>query len=145
MPEHGAHVTYAPHAPPVVVFDGVCVLCSRWVHFLLRRDRAGVLHFAAMQGDSGRALLRDAGLDPDDPVSFLFVRDGRATTDSDALIAVLSMLGVPWRLAAGALQGVPRGWRDAAYRRLARSRYRWFGRREACLVPPPEVRARFLP
>ncbi len=123
----------------------MCVVCSRWVRFLLRHDRRAHLHFAAMQGDTGRALLRDAGLDADDPVSFLFLREGRATTDSEALAAVLEALGGAWRWPARLLRALPRSVRDAAYRTLARNRYRWFGRRTTCLVPDDAVRARFLP
>lgn len=128
----------------VVVFDGVCVLCGGWVRFLLRRDRAGVFRFAAMQDETGRRLLETNGLDPDDPVSFLLVEAGGVHTDSDAVAAVLARLGGAWRVAAAALRAVPRALRDPAYRWLARNRYRWFGRREACLVPDPAQRRRFL-
>ncbi len=129
----------------IVVFDGVCVLCSGWVRFLLRHDRRAQLQFAAMQGETGRALLRGAGLDAGDPVSFLFLRDGQAHTDSDALATVLETLGGAWRLPAGLLRALPRRMRDAAYRALARNRYRLFGRRATCLVPDDAMRARFLP
>ncbi|MCD9027011.1 thiol-disulfide oxidoreductase DCC family protein [Luteimonas sp. BDR2-5] len=132
-----------PATPEVIVFDGVCVLCSGWVRFLLRRDRRGRYRFAAMQAPAGRALLQAHGLDPDDPVSFLLVGPAGARRDSDAVIAVLAGLGGPWR-AAGALRLLPRGLRDAGYRWLARNRYRWFGRRAACLLPPADARDRFL-
>lgn len=98
----------------VVVFDGVCALCNRWVRFLLRFDRRERYRFAAMQGQKGSAMLR-----------------------------VLAGLGGAWRL-AGVLRLVPRGWRDAAYRALARNRYRWFGRHDTCHLPAPEQAARFL-
>jgi len=128
---------------PVIVFDGVCALCSRWVRFLLRFDRAGRYRFAAMQGAHGRRLLSAHGLDPDDPMSFLLLEDGRALTDSDAILRVLAGLGGPWRLATSA-RLLPRRWRDAAYRALARNRYRWFGRHDACYLPTPAQAARFL-
>lgn len=132
----------APRA--VVVFDGACVLCARGLRFLLRHDRGGVLRYAAMQGVAGRALLDAAALDADDPRSFLFVRDGAALTDGDAVLAVLSTLGGRWALLARGLGIAPRPLRDAAYRMVARSRYRWFGRRDACVVPEDGVRGRFL-
>lgn len=135
-------------AGAVIVFDGVCVLCNGWVRFLLRRDRRRRYRFAAMQGVAGRALLARNGLDPDDPLSFLLIeydRDPspRVSTDSLAIVRVLSGLGGAWRVVRLALL-LPSRVRDPAYRLLARHRYRLFGRRAACSVPSPEEAARFL-
>jgi len=130
-------------AGAVIVFDGVCTLCNRWVRFLLRFDHAGRYRFAAMQGANGRRLLALHGLDRDDPASFLLLEDGRAWSGSDAIVRVLRGLGGGWRAAAWA-SALPRSWRDAGYRALARNRYRWFGRRDACYLPPPEQAWRFL-
>jgi len=127
----------------IVVFDGVCLLCSRWVRFILRHDRTGLYRFAAMQSERGRALLAAHGLDPDDPNSLLLLRNGKAWTDSDAILRVLAGFGGAWR-AALALRAIPRLLRDPAYRWLARNRYRWFGRSEACWLPEPEHAQRFL-
>jgi predicted DCC family thiol-disulfide oxidoreductase YuxK len=127
----------------IIVFDGVCVLCSGWVRFLLPRDRAGRFRFATMQSDAGRRLLAQHGLDPEDPVSFLLVEGDRAYTDSGALLRILCRLGGWWR-STGIFYAVPRFLRDALYRWVARRRYRWFGRREACFVPTPETASRFL-
>ncbi|MDR7191755.1 thiol-disulfide oxidoreductase DCC family protein [Luteimonas terrae] len=132
-----------PHKGPIVVFDGVCALCSGWVRFLLRHDRRARFHFAAMQETVGHDLLVEHGIDPADPVSFLLVDGDAAWHDSDGVIEVLRRLGGVWR-AAVLLRMVPRALRDPAYRLLARNRYRVFGRRETCMVPPAEVRARFL-
>lgn len=132
-----------PSAEPVIVFDGVCALCSRWVRFLLRFDRRGRYRFAAMQGAQGRALLQAHGLDPEDPTSFLLLDAGRAWTDTDAIIRVLTGLGGAWRL-LGVLRWVPRRLRDPAYRALARNRYRWFGRHDTCFLPTAAQAARFL-
>lgn len=134
----------AARGGPVIVFDGVCLLCSRSVRFVLRHDRAGRFRFATQQGATGQALLRRHGLDPGDPPSFLLVEDGRGHVDSDAVLRVLSGLGGIWRLGA-LLRAIPRPLRDAAYRQVARNRLRWFGRAEQCLLPTPETRARFLP
>ncbi|WP_421575174.1 thiol-disulfide oxidoreductase DCC family protein [Stenotrophomonas maltophilia] len=130
-------------AEPVIVFDGVCALCSRWVRFVLRFDTRGRYRFAAMQGAQGRALLQAHGLDPEDPTSFLLLDAGRAWTDTDAIIRVLTGLGGAWRL-LGVLRWVPRGLRDHGYRALARNRYRWFGRHDTCFLPTPEQAVRFL-
>ncbi len=127
---------------PVIVFDGICVLCNGWVRFLLKHDRAGRYRFAAMQSDAGRALLAGHGLDPDDPASFLMVDGAQAWTGSDAIRRVLMGLGGVWRL-AGVIALVPRVVRDPLYRWIARNRYRLFGT-TACRVPTDEERARFL-
>ncbi|MBH1367838.1 MULTISPECIES: thiol-disulfide oxidoreductase DCC family protein [Stenotrophomonas] len=127
----------------VIVFDGVCALCNRWVRFLLRFDRKGRYRFAAMQGQQGSAMLRAHGLDPQDPMSFLLLDAQGTWTDTDAILRVLAGLGGGWRL-SGVLKVLPRGLRDAAYRALARNRYRWFGRHDACHLPAPEQAARFL-
>ncbi|VXA98601.1 conserved hypothetical protein [Luteimonas sp. 9C] len=133
----------ASHDGPIVVFDGVCALCSGWVRFLLRHDRRAGFRFAAMQDRVGHDLLLAHGIDPADPVSFLLVDGDAAWHDSDGVIEVLRRLGRHWR-AAALLRLVPRALRDPAYRLLARNRYRVFGRRETCMVPPAEMRARFL-
>ncbi len=131
-----------PDDGPVIVFDGVCVLCNGWVRFLLKHDRVGRYRFAAMQTDAGRALLATHGLDPDDPASFLLVDGPQAWTDSDAIRRVLTGLGGVWRL-AGVIALVPRVVRDPLYRWVARNRYAWFGT-TACRMPTDEERARFL-
>lgn len=127
----------------VIVSDGVCVLCNGWVRFLLHHDRKQRYRFAAMQADSGRALLVQHGLDPRDPMSFLLVEDGRAWTDTDAIRRVLAGLGGIWRV-VHLVALVPRPLRDRLYRVVARNRYRWFGRHDRCHVPSPAERSRFL-
>jgi predicted DCC family thiol-disulfide oxidoreductase YuxK len=129
---------------PVIVFDGVCVLCSRWVDFILRHDRAGRFRLAAMQGQHGRALLIAHGLSPDDPVSFLLVDGGQGYSDTDAIARVLRQLGVRWRWVAAVLRVIPRVVRDPVYRWVARNRYRMFGRRDQCRLPEAEQAWRFI-
>jgi predicted DCC family thiol-disulfide oxidoreductase YuxK len=127
---------------PIIVFDGICVLCNGWVRFLLRHDRTGRYRFAAMQSPGGRALLSAHGLDADDPASFLLVEDGRAWTDSDAIRRVLVGLGGIWRMAA-LIALVPRVVRDPIYRAIARNRYRWFGT-TVCHLPSEAQTGRFV-
>lgn len=129
---------------PVIVFDGVCVLCSRWVDFVLRHDRQGRFRLAAMQGARGRALLLEHGLSPDDPSSFLLVQDGRGYRDTDAIARVLRQLGGPWRLAGTALHATPKALGDPLYRWIARHRYRLFGQRAQCRLPAPDDAWRFI-
>ncbi|CAJ0898102.1 hypothetical protein R20233_04215 [Ralstonia sp. LMG 32965] len=127
----------------IVAYDAHCLLCSGSIQFLLRQDRQGVLHFASMQGKTGRRLLAQAGVNPNDVDTVLFVRDGQAWRESAAVLRILHVLGWPWRLAwIGWL--IPAALRDAVYRRVARNRYRWFGRSDTCILPPAGTAQRFL-
>ena len=128
---------------PIIVFDAECVLCSGNANFILRHDRRGRFRLAAQQSEPGAALYRRFGIDPADPETMIVVSGGRAIRESDAVFAILSGLGWPWRLGcAGRL--VPRRLRDALYRLIARNRYRLFGRRRTCWMPTPAQRERVL-
>jgi predicted DCC family thiol-disulfide oxidoreductase YuxK len=128
---------------PVILYDGVCVLCSRVVRFVIRHDPAARLRFASVQSGPGRRLLARHGLPLEGWDSFVLVEGGAAHLRSDAFLRIVPRLSGPWPvLALGRL--VPAALRDRVYDRIARDRYRLFGRRETCLVPTPEVRARFL-
>jgi predicted DCC family thiol-disulfide oxidoreductase YuxK len=128
---------------PVILYDGLCVLCSRVVRFVIRHDRAARFRFASVQSGPGRRLLARHGLPLEGWDSFVLVEGGAAHLRSDAFLRIVPRLSGPWPvLALGRL--IPAALRDRAYDRIARDRYRLFGRRETCLVPTPEVRARFL-
>ena len=127
----------------VVVFDSLCPLCSANARFILRRDRRRTFRLASVQSDAGRALYARFGLDADDPDTMLVVEGERLHRDSDAVLAIARGLGAPWS-AAAAFRFVPRAMRDGAYRWIARNRYRLFGRRETCWLPPPDYRDRLL-
>ena len=131
-------------ADSIIVFDGVCVLCSRWVDFVLRRDPQGRYKFAAMQTASGRDLLVRHGIDPDDPLSFLLLEGKHGYTDTDAIVRILRSCGSGWKFVALLVAIVPRFIRDPMYRWIARHRYRIFGRRSACRVPTADFADRFL-
>lgn len=129
--------------PHVIVFDGVCNLCNAAVAFVIRHDASARFHFLSIQSDLGRELYTRLGHDPDQPGTLLLVTDDRVLDRSDAALGIARHLGLPWRFLAAA-RILPRSWRDFIYDRVARSRYRLFGRRAACLVPTPALRARFL-
>jgi predicted DCC family thiol-disulfide oxidoreductase YuxK len=131
-------------ADRIIVFDGVCVLCSHWVGFVLRRDRQGQYKFAAMQTPIGRDLLIAHGIDPGDPLSFLLLEGAAGCTDTDAIIRILRSFGRGWKLLALLVSIVPRFIRDPLYRWGARHRYQLFGQRSTCIVPAPDVADRFL-
>ncbi|RZK56319.1 MAG: thiol-disulfide oxidoreductase DCC family protein [Hymenobacter sp.] len=133
-------------APAIILFDGVCNLCHGFVQFVVRHDAPGRFHFAALQSEAGQALLQASGQSvptSPDPESVVLIADGQVYTHSTAVLRIVGQLGGIWQLAAvGWL--LPRTWRDALYRYVARHRYRWFGQQESCLLPTPELRSRFL-
>jgi predicted DCC family thiol-disulfide oxidoreductase YuxK len=133
-----------PAGSSTILFDGVCNLCHGLVQFIIARDPHARFRFASLQSEAGQRLMPGGvNPDPDNPDSVVLLEDGRAYTHSDAILRILRHLGGPWRLlAVGAV--LPRALRDAAYRFVARNRYRWFGRQNECWLPTPELKARFL-
>jgi predicted DCC family thiol-disulfide oxidoreductase YuxK len=118
----------------VVVFDGICNVCSGWVRFLERHRIEPPFQLLPMQSEKGKQLLTQYGIDPEDPTTFLVLDQGRQFTQSDGAIHIIAALGGIWSLFAAA-RVVPKPWRDSLYRLLARNRYRWFGRRPTCYLP----------
>ena len=130
---------------PVVLVDGVCNLCNGWVNFLVDRDPRRVLRFASLQSGAARRLLAAAGW-PGDPAALdgvLLVEGSIVFERSTAVLRTLGHLRGRWGWLA-ALERVPVGVRDTLYRWIAARRYAWFGRTEACRIPTPELRDRFL-
>jgi predicted DCC family thiol-disulfide oxidoreductase YuxK len=126
----------------LILFDGVCVLCSRWVEFVIARDPIGRFRFVAIQTAPGRELAQRFGIDADNPETNAVVSGGRAYFKLESALVVLAELpGWRWTRAAYLL---PRAARNFLYDRIARNRYRVFGRRETCLVPTPNVMRRFI-
>jgi predicted DCC family thiol-disulfide oxidoreductase YuxK len=119
----------------IVVFDGHCFLCSGWARFLHQHRIEPPFRLLAMQSAAGRELLSENGIDPDDPTTFLVLDRGRRLTESDAAIHIVSSLGGPWRLVEVA-RVLPARLRNVIYRFIARNRFRLFGRRATCYLPP---------
>jgi predicted DCC family thiol-disulfide oxidoreductase YuxK len=114
----------------IILYDGVCVLCSGWMRFVLRRDRQKLFRFTPIQSDYGRALAQGLGINPDDPDTNAAVWGKIAYRRSDAALRVVSLLpGWGW---VKALYLVPRPARDLIYRLIARNRYRLWGRHASC-------------
>lgn len=133
-----------PGEHPIVLFDGVCHLCEGVVRFAIARDPAARFRFAPLQSPLGRALLERHGLDPDALDAVVLVDGDGAHERSTAALRLARGLAAPWRWLAPPLLWLPRRLRDAVYDWIAHHRYRWFGRRDECLMPTPEIRARFL-
>lgn len=132
-----------PGAAPVVVFDGDCVLCSRFFRFVLRHDGARRFRFVLAQSRLGQALYSELNLPRDDFETNLVFARGRLFTHADAFAAAMGELGWPWRICA-AILWAPRWPKTPLYLTVARNRYRVFGRHDSCLVPDRDLRARFL-
>ncbi|HKI02162.1 MAG TPA: thiol-disulfide oxidoreductase DCC family protein [Thermoanaerobaculia bacterium] len=128
---------------PVVLFDGVCNLCNGAVQFIIRHDPEARFRFASLQSPVGERLRGELGIDGQALDSVILVADGRWYQESDAVLRIARGLGGLWRV-VGISRLVPRSLRDRVYRFIARNRYRWFGKVEACWVPTPELRTRFL-
>jgi predicted DCC family thiol-disulfide oxidoreductase YuxK len=132
---------------PVLLYDGVCGFCNKTVQMILDRDRRGRMRFAALQSDYGQAIVaRHPELQGVDSVVYVeWAADGRESVHvrSEAALKVASYLGGFWKVFLAA-RLVPRRLRDYLYDLFARNRYRFFGKYDTCMLPPPEVRARFL-
>ena len=126
-----------------ILFDGVCNLCNGFVQFIIARDPGAHFRFAALSSPAASDMLRQARVASPLPDSLVLIEDGRAYFRSDAALRIARRLPWPWRLAPG-LAIVPRFLRDRVYDWVAAHRYRWFGRRDVCMVPTPELRGRFL-
>ena len=128
---------------PIIFFDGVCVMCNRFVDLLLRVDRRGLFRFAPLQGETAKAMLPPQGDDPK-TWSVLYLDERGLHDQSDASLQVYRRLGGFWWLLS-LVRVVPRFVRNPVYRMIARNRYRVFGKRSTCRVPTEAERARFLP
>ena len=127
-----------------LIFDTDCVLCSGMVHFVLRHERAPDIRFVSAWSETGLRLAAEHDLTRADlNETFLVVEDGRGFTKSDAAFVVARRLKAPWSW-LGALRFVPRLLRDAVYGAVARRRYRWFGHKAQCFLPPAAMKDRFV-
>lgn len=130
-------------ANPVVFFDGVCNLCNGAVQFIIKRDRKAYFRFAALQSTAGQRALRKFGLPADHFDSFLLMENNRLYSQSAAALRVCRGLDGFWKLLYVFII-VPPIIRDFFYRIIAGNRYRWFGRRESCMMPTADLQGRFL-
>ena len=133
----------APDEPyGLILFDGVCVFCSRWVRFVIDHDPGRRFRFLPIQSEAGRALAVRYGIDPEAPQTNAVILNGRIHFKSDAALTVLGAL--PKTRVLAVLRAAPRLLRDPVYDLIAKNRYAIFGRTDACMVPSPGDRERFL-
>ena len=128
--------------PPVILFDGICELCNSVVMFVIRRDPGARFRFAQLQSEAGQALCRE-NLLAEELGSFVLIADRKVYTRSDAALQLARRLPGLWPLLFAGIV-IPRTLRDRVYAFIARNRYRWFGMKEACMIPSPELKNRVL-
>jgi predicted DCC family thiol-disulfide oxidoreductase YuxK len=142
-PRAGVSGSPTGDAPRIILFDGVCNLCNGFVQFVIARDPAARFRFAALSSPAAERILEEAGVTLPIPDTVVLVEEGVVYVRSDAPLRIARGLTFPWPLAYG-LAVVPRFIRDRVYDVIAAHRYKWFGRRDSCMVPTPEMDRRFL-
>ncbi|TBR19897.1 MAG: thiol-disulfide oxidoreductase DCC family protein [Chitinophagaceae bacterium] len=128
---------------PVILFDGTCNFCNFWIQFVIKRDRKRVLKFAPLQGESAKKLLLPFGINPTNPSSVLLIDQGKIYTQSSAAFRLFKYLDGGWKLIYGLII-IPKNFRDFFYNIISHNRYRWFGKKDTCIIPNGEMGKRFL-
>jgi predicted DCC family thiol-disulfide oxidoreductase YuxK len=131
-----------PEFDKIVLFDGVCNFCNSSVQFIIKQDRTGSLRFASLQSSTGQALLKKYAI-PADVDSVIYIENNIAYTKSDAALKIARYFGGFWKLLS-VFNIIPVFIRNFFYNIIARNRYKWFGKRDTCMIPSPEIRARFI-
>ncbi len=126
----------------IILFDGVCNLCNGLVKFMFKYDKKAVFSFASLQSESAQILLIKAGL-TEVPDSVIVIKEGKALVKSDAALSIIQQLGGWFKLLL-VVRLFPRSIRDRLYDEVAKRRYKWFGKKESCMIPTKEQRKRFL-
>jgi len=128
---------------PILLFDGVCNLCNGFVQFVIKRDPQAKFRFAALQSEEGQQLLKHYNLPIDDIFSVILIENEKIHFRSSAALRMLRHLSGAWSWLYGFII-VPRFIRDFVYKFIAQNRYKWFGEKEQCMIPTPELKSRFL-
>ncbi|MFS0637790.1 thiol-disulfide oxidoreductase DCC family protein [Mesobacillus foraminis] len=127
---------------PVILFDGDCNFCDSSVQFIINRDPKGIFQFASLQSEAGQELLKKHSV-PADVDSMILIEDEKVYYKSAAALRICRHLQGAWKMLY-ALIIVPSPIRNFVYDVIARNRYKWFGQKESCMLPPPSIRKRFL-
>ncbi len=127
----------------ILYFDGVCNLCAGAVQFVLKRNKKRNILFASLQGEAGQAMLKQFGLSQTQFNSLVFVEDGKMYQQSTGALRLTRHLGAAWPLLMAFLI-VPAFIRNAVYNWVAKNRYKWFGKKNECWLPTPDLKKRFL-
>lgn len=127
----------------IILFDGVCNLCNGAVTFIIQRDPHGIFRFASLQSEVAQKILRGKTLNRASLESIIVIHKDKLLQKSEAALFIASRLGGGWSLLS-VFRVVPEIIRDSIYNLIARNRYAWFGKKDECMIPTPELRSRFL-
>jgi predicted DCC family thiol-disulfide oxidoreductase YuxK len=130
-------------SPILILFDGVCNLCNGAVQFIIKRDKKKRFIFASLQSSLGQQQLKKFGINPTSLHSIIVIEEGLFFEKSDAALKIASHLDKPWPILA-AFKIFPTFLRDAGYNLIAKNRYTLFGKRDQCMIPTPDLKARFI-
>jgi predicted DCC family thiol-disulfide oxidoreductase YuxK len=128
---------------PIVLFDGVCNLCNGAVNFIIRHDKKKVFLFSSLQSAAGKKILAQYNFPPDELNSFILIDKGKAYTRSTGALRVAKKLNGLWPVLYSYII-IPPFIRDSIYNWIGTNRYKWFGKKEECMLPTAELKARFL-
>lgn len=128
---------------PIILFDGVCNFCDSAVNFVIKRDKKALLKFATLQSSIANQLLAKNNLPANDLSSFVFIENNKIYTRSTGALKVCSYLTGLWPMMYGFMI-VPKFIRDGIYNWISKNRYKWFGKKEECMIPTANVKSRFL-
>jgi predicted DCC family thiol-disulfide oxidoreductase YuxK len=131
------------HEKPIILFDGVCNFCNAIVNFIIRQDKKNVFRFAALQSESGKKLLEQYHINWRKSDSFVIIENGKAHLKSNAALRLYNKLAWYWKWTQ-MFWIFPKFIRDAVYNLIAKNRYRWFGKKDECMIPSKEVAEKFL-
>lgn len=127
----------------IVLFDGVCNFCNSSVNFIIRKDHNDYFRFLTLQSDKGKSIVARHHLDPENLQTVILLENGKIYTRSTAGLRIAKKLKGGWKLLYGFVV-IPAFIRDLFYNIIAKNRYRWWGKKDACMVPTPEVKNKFL-
>jgi predicted DCC family thiol-disulfide oxidoreductase YuxK len=127
----------------IVLFDGVCNFCNSSINFMIRNDSTDYFRFLTLQSEKGKKIVERYNLDPENLQTVILLENGKIYTRSTAALRIAKKLRGAWKLFY-AFVIVPTFIRDFFYNIIAKNRYRWWGQKDACMVPTPDVRKKFL-
>jgi predicted DCC family thiol-disulfide oxidoreductase YuxK len=133
-----------PSDKKIILFDGVCNLCTNSVLFIIKRDHGDQFRFASLQSDTGKQFIEDRGIDAVNTDSIILLEPNIAYyTKSSAALKIGRSFGGPWKMLA-IFEWIPNPIRDFFYTVIAKNRYRWFGKKKECMIPSPEHNSKFI-
>jgi predicted DCC family thiol-disulfide oxidoreductase YuxK len=127
----------------IILFDGVCNFCNSSINFIIRKDDTDYFRFLTLQSEKGKAIVARHNLDPENLQTVILLENGRIYTRSTAALRIARKLKGGWKLFYAFIV-VPALIRDMGYNLIAKYRYKWWGKQDACMVPTPEIRKKFL-